>query len=286
MTALVAAVLGALAATGLVLIVAAILGAGLPAQRGTTRARRTGPALVDPRVLAAALIAGVVAPAVTGTVAVGLVVAAVVIVVPLLRRAGLDRRAQLARTEALAGWAETLRDYMRSHAGLHQAVASSAEVVDPVIRGEVQALARDLERLETVEALRRVADRARDPVADLAIAALSVAAGDSGARDLPALLGALADDAREEVAGVRRAAVTHRRSFSAAQSMMWVVALVTVVMFSASGEYLRVYQTARGQIVLVAVAACAIGALAALVRLARPVQPLRVLAESSVEAAS
>ena len=50
------------------------------------------------------------------------------------------RRRQLARSEAVAAWAEMLRDLLVSNAGLHEAIGKSARVAPEAIRGEVRAL--------------------------------------------------------------------------------------------------------------------------------------------------
>ena len=55
-----------------------------------------------------------------------------------------DPRAQAALTakvEAVAAWAEMLRDTMAGAAGLEQAIVASAPVVPPSIRREVATLA-------------------------------------------------------------------------------------------------------------------------------------------------
>ncbi len=58
------------------------------------------------------------------------------------RSSGLraQRRRQLARSEAIAVWAEMLRDLLVSNAGLHEAIGKSARVAPAAIRDEVQAL--------------------------------------------------------------------------------------------------------------------------------------------------
>ena len=52
------------------------------------------------------------------------------------------RRRQLARSEAIAIWAEMLRDLLVSNAGLHEAIGKSARVAPAAIRDEVQGALR------------------------------------------------------------------------------------------------------------------------------------------------
>lgn len=279
MTALVGAIVGSLAAVGIVLIGAAVSGHQLPArtnssQRKPTPAERSARA----RVVAAAMLAGIAGWLLSGLIAIGLLLAGGVVAVPLFRQADRERRLLVARTEALAGWAESLRDYVKSHAGLRQSVVASLNTVDDVIRPEVEALAADLDTESPDVALERFAARLADPVADLLATALTVALGESGARDIPGLLGQLAQDARDEVSGIRRVSVAHEKAFGTARAMAIVVVATAAGMFAVNGSYLRVYRTAPGQVVLLLVAAVALLAVWGLVRMSRPVRPLRVLA--------
>ena len=64
------------------------------------------------------------------------------------RRCREDRAhaALVARVEAIAGWAEMLRDTIAAAAGLEQAIAATAPLAPPPIRDEVVMLAARLER--------------------------------------------------------------------------------------------------------------------------------------------
>lgn len=282
MSSLIGAVVGVLAAFGVVLLMGAATGAGQPF-RGAGRpgspavARPPAHRRVEVRTIGAGLIVGLLGWLATGLMAVGVLIVGGFVAIPLFGRARAERALLVDRTEALASWAESLRDYVKSHAGLRQAVVDSLSSVDEVIRPEVDRLAADLEAEAPEAALRRFADDVADPVGDLLATALTVALGESGARDLPGLLGRLARDARDEVSGIRRVAVAHEKAFGTARAMAIVVVATAVGMFAVNGEYLRVYRTAAGQVVLLLVAGVALLAVWGLIRMARPVQPLRVL---------
>lgn len=282
MNALLGATVGVLSAVGVMLIGAAVAGHQLPARTNPSH-RRPTPAerQARARVAAVAIIAGVAGWLLTGLIAIGLLLAGGVVAVPLFRQADRERRLLLARTEALAGWAESLRDYVKSHAGLRQSVVASLHTVDEVIRPEVEALAADLDTESPDVALERFAARLADPVGDLLATALAVALGESGARDIPSLLGQLAQDARDEISGIRRVSVAHEKAFGTARAMAIVVVATAAGMFAVNGAYLQVYRTAAGQIVLLLVAAVALLAVWGLVRMSRPVRPLRVLGPES-----
>ena len=281
MTGLVGAGLGLLGSFGVVLVVAAFAGYGLP-----ERTRSSGSGVwrreVDWRFVVGGAVGGLVLWWLSGLVALGLLVLGGLVAAPLFARARRERELLVARTEALATWAESLRDFVRSHAGLRQAVVASLGSVDAVIEAEVVALASELEAESSDVALARFADRVADPVGDLLATALTVALGESGARDIPALLGRLASDARDEVSGIRRAAVAHERSFGTARAMAIVVLVTALGMFAVSGEYVAQYRTGEGQVVLVGVVLVALVALWGLVRMARPARPVRVLVATGV----
>src|SRR6185437_881826 len=92
---------------------------------------RTDKRLTQPQLLhlGAAIGAGVLAAAVTGWLVAALLTAAAVWTLP--RMVGRDRgaAARVARFEAIAGWAEMLRDTLAAAAGLEQAITVTAPLV-------------------------------------------------------------------------------------------------------------------------------------------------------------
>jgi tight adherence protein B len=108
----------------------------------------------------------------------------------------------LARAEAVASWAEMLRDNLGAAAGLEQAIIAAAQVPPAAIRDEVQTLALDIRSGKgLVAALARFRTSLNDPIGDLVVRALSQAAHRQGSR-LTDLLSELAELARKR-AGVR-----------------------------------------------------------------------------------
>ena len=101
----------------------------------------------------------------------------------------------VARIEAIAGWAEMLRDTMAGAAGLEQAIVATATVAPLPIRAEVVTLAVRLEGERLAPALRAFADEVADPTCDLVVAALILAA-EHQAQRLGELLGSLAQAAQ------------------------------------------------------------------------------------------
>ena len=103
----------------------------------------------------------------------------------------------MGRIEAMAGWAEMLRDTMAGAAGLEQAIIATAPLAPLPMRAEVVDPGGRLERERLAPALRAFADEVADPTCDLVVAALVLAA-EHQAQRLGELLGSLAAAARDQ----------------------------------------------------------------------------------------
>ena len=144
--------------------------------------------------------AGVLLGAVTGWVVGALLAAVAAWTLP--RALGPDREntARIARFEAVASWAEMLRDTLSAAAGLEQAILVTAPLVperDPRAGDRCRRAAAG--RAATRARPAALADELADPTADLVLSALVLAA-EQRARDLGELLGSLAAAAREHAA--------------------------------------------------------------------------------------
>jgi hypothetical protein len=138
-------------------------------------------------------------------------------------------------------------------------------------------LAGDLGRGRRLpEALRDLADRLADPIADLVVAALLLAAQGS-ARELSGLLGSLAGAAREQAAGRLRVAAARARLVASVRIITAIIALTAVLLVVFSRPYLAPYAAPAGQVVLCAVAGLFTAALAMMARMARWHTPARFL---------
>jgi tight adherence protein B len=217
---------------------------------GTWTGRRTAR-------LAVVVGAGVLAGVLTGWPVAVLLAAAGVWALPALLGPDRDAAARLARIEAVAGWAEQLRDTLTAAAGLEQAITVTAATAPAAIRPQVAALAGRLEAGQPLPAgLRDLAAGLADPIADLVVAALLLAA-EHQARQLAALLGSLAEAAREQARmRLRVAAGRARTRTSARVVMVTTVALgcgLVVLNRGYSHGYLAPYRHPTGQLVLLAV---------------------------------
>lgn len=272
MSGFVGAVIGVLSVLGIGLVVAGIRGtAEEPAAGGTVEWRSIAVVSVG------ALLAAVATWLVTGWPAVGALAAATALIVPKMIGTKQRRDDVTARSEALASWAEMLRDTVSAHAGLRESISITAKVAPRPIRAEVQRLAARAERGQLTVALRQFAAEVQDPVADLIVAALVIAA-DRQANRLSELLGQIAASAREQAAMRIRVETGRSRTYASSRALVVITFgfAATLMMFSPS--YMEPYDSATGQMVLALIGALFAGALWGLVELGKPAAGPRILA--------
>jgi Flp pilus assembly protein TadB len=182
----------------------------------------------------------------------------------------------IARVEAVAGWAEMLRDTMAGAAGLEQAIAASAPVAPLSIRREVAALGARLERERLGPALRAFADDVADPTCDLVVAALLLAAEHQASR-LGELLGTLATAARDQATMRLRVEAGRARTRTSVKVIVGVTLGLALFLAVLNHGYLAPYGSSVGQLVLLLVGGLFAAAFAWLARMTRPAQPSRFL---------
>jgi Flp pilus assembly protein TadB len=215
--------------------------------------------------------------ALTGWPAAGVLAGGAAAVAPLLSGTRRRRDELNAKSEALASWAEMLRDTITAHAGLREAIALTARVAPAPIRKEVQLLAVRAERESLTTALRRFAVEVADPVADLIVASLVIAA-ERQAQRLAELLTQIAGSAREQSAMRLRVETGRARTYASSRALVAITFGLAVILLVFSPTFMSPYDSATGQIVLMAIGALFAGALWSLVQLGRPVTPPRLLA--------
>jgi tight adherence protein B len=186
------------------------------------------------------------------------------------------RQARLARVEALATWAEQLRDTLAGAAGLEETIIATVRVAPGPLRPQLARLARRLDRDKLVPSLRAFADELADPLADLAVSALMLGA-EKQVKDLGALLGALADTAREEAAMHLRVDAGRARTRTAVQIITVFTLAFAVGLVTLNRGYLEPFDSALGQCVLAVVGLCFAGSFWLMDRMTRPVEAERIL---------
>lgn len=244
--------LGALCATGVVLLVVALVPrepdpvvAGEPSLLAQVRGLgRRLPVAIGAALLVLLLTRWVVAAA--GALA-------LVLLWDRLFGASAESRQGVAKIEALAAWTESLRDTVAGAVGLEQAIPATTHAAAPVLAGHLQTLSDRLRvRVPLPEALQRFADEIDDPGADLIIAALILNARlrGPGLRDV---LTSLATSARAELEMRQRINAGRRSTQRSVQIVVGVTVLFVVGLALFNRDYVAPYGTATGQAVLVVI---------------------------------
>ncbi|MCK9922182.1 type II secretion system F family protein [Frankia sp. AgPm24] len=262
-------------AAGLWLLVTA----GTPAwvRLRARRGRRTLSAPARTVRLAAAVGAGLTVGVVTGWPVAAALAALACLAAPSLLAEGQAGAAETARVEALASWADMLRDTLAAGAGLEQTIRATAPIAPAPIRAEVLTLAAALTGgARLTDALDVFADQLDDPAADLIAAALRFAAAGQG-RHLGDLLDRLATAARGQAALRLRAAATRARIRTSTR----VIVITTLVMAGGlvlfSPAFVAPYSTVTGQLVLAVIGALWAAAFVWLARMGRITRDPRIL---------
>lgn len=271
----IAALLGAGMGLGLALIAAGVRG---HPSGGTLVAWRR--LRVVPRRLAFGMACGFGAGVATGWLVAALFAMALGVVLPDVICRHRAQAKAASRIEAIAGWAEMLRDAMAGAAGLEGALVATAAAAPLAIRADVQDLAASLTSERIGPALRRFADRVADPTCDLVVAALLMAAEHQG-RQLGELLGALAASAREDAAMRLRVEAGRAQVRGDLQIILITVFGFVTILLLVDRSYYAPFDSPLGQLVLAAIVGIFAGALAMLLRLATDSTARRLLAARS-----
>ena len=248
MRPLAALLAGGIAGLGLWLALGAVAGWQLLPDRAWWRARR-----VRLQQAATTSGAGLLAATVTLAVTRWPVAAALAFLMALLapRLAGgaKARREQIARTEAIASWAESVRDTMAAAAGLEEALTATAVAPPAAIAPEVRRLAERLRHQRLTDALASFGDELDHPSSDLVVAALTIAAKMEAA-DLGSLLSRLAVSIRDAATMRVKIEVGRQRLRTSAKIILGSVAATVVMLMVLNRTYLDAYDTLTGQLML------------------------------------
>ena len=239
----------------------------------------------DHRRLGMAIGAGLLALIVTRWPVAVPAVGALVWFSPQLLGGKASRAAATDRTDAIASWAEMLRDTINAAHGIEAAITATADVAPSPVRDEVRQLARRVAHEPLERALAEFADELAHPIGDLVVAALSAAATHS-ARDLADLLTTLAAAARDEAAMQLHIDATRARMRTSARVIAGVTVATAVALVVFNPSYVEAYASLPGQVVLSLIIACWGFALWWLARMGRFEQPESFLVGRPAEVAS
>ena len=169
--------------------------------------------------------------------------------VPGLKSKQRLRRDERGLADAIATWTEQLRDTLAGAHGLEQAIVATSEHAPMAIASAVRRLSAQIQYGKLSDGLRRFADDVDHPIADFVSAAL-ITATKYQARDLAQLLGHLAQCAREEGRMRTRIWVGRARTRSSVRIISFVVIGFVAALVVFNRDYLSVYSSLEGQIML------------------------------------
>jgi Flp pilus assembly protein TadB len=207
--------------------------------------------------------------------ALGAVAATAFATSPVLRSGVPEAR----KAEALADWAEMLRDATGTPRGIEGVLVATADGAPPLVRPHAVRLAQRLPYEPLESALDDLADDLDHPIGDLVVMAMRLAA-QSGGRQIRAVLDDLATMAREEARMHRRIDVARARPKSDMRAVLVIMAFFVVVFVVAARHYLEPYGTPLGQMVLLLVCGIWAAGIWTMARMGRRHQVSRFLVRS------
>lgn len=227
--------------------------------------------------LSLAAVATVVVWAVTGWPAGGLIAGLAAAAGPSLVGAKARRQAAVARIEAIAGWAEQLRDVMAAADGIQSAILTTAPLAPDPIRREVLRLADRLVQQERLSvALRRFADEVGHPLTDMIVTSLLIASERQGR--LADLLSEVAASARATATMRLRVEAARARIYVTTRLIIGVTIAIATWLVLVRRDYLAPFDSVGGQAMLVVIGAVFAVSGVLMQRMARPDEPARLLA--------
>jgi Flp pilus assembly protein TadB len=224
-----------------------------------------------------AVVATVAVWVVTGWPAGALIAGLAAAAAPSLVGAKARRQAAVARIEAIAGWAEQLRDVMAAADGIQSAILTTAPLAPEPIRRDVVRLADRLVQQERLSvALRRFADDVAHPLTDMIVTSLLIASERQGR--LADLLGEVAASARATATMRLRVEAARARTYVTTRLIIGVTIAIATWLVVVRREYLAPFDTLGGQAMLVVIGAVFAVSGLLMQRMARPEEPARLLA--------
>lgn len=219
---------------------------------------------------AGAVVAGTVVGLVTGWPVGVLFAAAAVWWMPALLGPDTTSRAEADLAEALASWAEQLRDMITGASGLHQAITATVPVAPQVIRDHVASLDARLRAGQPMgQATATFAEQVGSDLADLIAITLAMGASRQSG-DVAGALSRLAEAARDRATTVARVAASRARVRSSVRIIAAATTFMLVGMAAFNPAFLKPLGTFSGQLVLAVVGGLWAASFFWLARLASP----------------
>lgn len=284
MIVLVPALAGALVVGGLIALVVGLRPS--PIVERPSRPRKVRTVTRQTRMLLlGGLAAGIVTFLVTGWVLALVIVPVAFVGLPILLSSSSAAQ-RIERLEAMEEWTRSLSGVLTVGVGLEQALVATLRSTPAAIAPEVTRLvARLRARWVTEDALRAFADELDDATGDLVAANLILGSRRRGA-GLASVLEGLAESVAADVRA-RRQVEADRAKPRATARWVTLISVGVLVILAVSGTYVEPYQSALGQVILVALLAMYVATLVWMKRMAigrtmpRFLAPVRVTREGA-----
>ena len=261
----IAALAGALAVGGIILVLVGMRPA--PERQQAAFTRRRSPLAArwrrletrTRRLVVGGVTAGLLIGILTGWWIALVVIPAGVIGLPILLSAGGAAR-KIDRLEAMEEWARSLAGVLTVGVGLEQAIVATLRSTPKPIEPEVTLLAARLRaRWPTRDAIRAFADDLDDPTGDLLCANLLLGAQRRGA-GLASVLESVAQSVSEDVRGRRMVEADRAKPRATARWVTLITIAVLLFLFFAT-SYVDPYRSGIGQVILAVLLSAYVGCL-------------------------
>lgn len=277
MSVLVAGVLGAGFGLGVVLVARALSGRSVLPRRPVPR---PGPSALSGRggaLAGAGLVGGLVLAMATGWFVAALAPIGIALASSRLLTGGAARRAEMARTEAIATWTELVRGGIAAGAGLQEAIRVTQDRAPLPIRREVRLLVERAHQRGLVDALVAFGQDLAHPAADFVVSALTISAR-MEAGDLTERLARLVQMMRQSVEMQDRVEVDRAEVRMSTRIILGAAVAAFLVLGAFNRGHLDVYGLRQGQAALLVVGALVVVAGRMLLHLAEIPLPERFTA--------
>ena len=270
MTALLAALSGALVTAGVLGVIASLRPRPVapPTNPRRTAALRRRVRKIPTRTRVLALVgfgAGALVAVLSGWLVAVVAIPLAVVGMPSLLRSPAET-AQIERLEAMAEWTRNLAGVLTIGVGLEQALVATLRSTPEPINPEVSSLvARLRARWSTEAALLQFADELDDATGDLVAAYLILGARRRGA-GLASVLQGLAESVAEDVTARRKIEADRAKPRATARNVT-LITLGVLTLLAFNGQFMAPYGTPLGQAILAVLLAAYAGTLAWLRRM-------------------
>ena len=283
MTALLAALSGALVTAGVLGVIASLRPRPVapPTNPRRTAALRRRVRKIPTRTRVLALVgfgAGALVAVLSGWLVAVVAIPLAVVGLPSLLRSPAET-AQIERLEAMAEWTRNLAGVLTVGVGLEQALVATLRSTPEAIKPEVSRLvARLRARWSTEDALLKFADELDDATGDLVAAYLILGARRRGA-GLASVLQGLAESVADDVTARRKVEADRAKPRATARNVT-LITLGVLGFLAFNGQFMAPYGTPLGQALLAVLLGAYAGTLVWLKRMSVGEPLPRVLGES------